>query len=95
MTPIRKNVMMAAAIASSAFAFAAFASPAAAQAGPIVPQGQVCLSYAEGGTDCSFSTYSQCEATASGIDAECYGPTTNDYANDRRTTGAWHGFRHE
>jgi len=31
-----------------------------------------CLSYGEGGTDCSFTSKAQCEATASGLMAECY-----------------------
>ena len=35
------------------------------------PPGHYCLSYDEGGTDCSFTSYAQCLATASGIDAEC------------------------
>lgn len=52
------------------------ASPA--QAGPIVPPGHYCLSYDHGGTDCSFTSYTQCLATASGLDAECYGKTVRD-----------------
>ena len=31
-----------------------------------------CLEYNEGGTDCSFISLAQCNATAAGIDAECY-----------------------
>ena len=46
-----------------------------AQAGPINAAGHTCLLFNEGGTDCSFSSYAQCEATASGIGAECYGPS--------------------
>jgi Protein of unknown function (DUF3551) len=45
-----------------------------ARAGSADPIGLVCLSYNEGGSDCSFSSYAQCEATASGLGAECYGP---------------------
>jgi hypothetical protein len=45
-----------------------------ARAGSADPVGRVCLSYNEGGSDCSFSSYAQCQATASGIGAECYGP---------------------
>ncbi|MBX9651859.1 MAG: DUF3551 domain-containing protein [Xanthobacteraceae bacterium] len=41
------------------------ASPA--QAGPIVPPGHDCLSYDHGGTNCSFTSYAQCLATASGL----------------------------
>lgn len=72
-----KKMMMAALIASSAFAFVALSSPAA-EAGPIVPPGHACLEYDEGGTDCSFTSYRQCEATASGIGAECYGDAADD-----------------
>jgi hypothetical protein len=89
MKMIQKNMMMAALIASSAFAFVALSSPKA-EAGPIVPSGHACLEYDEGGTDCSFASYSQCEATASGIGAECYGAPD---AYDRRAYGAWNGYR--
>jgi uncharacterized protein DUF3551 len=61
-------------VALSAIAFDA----AAAKAGPIVPRGHDCLEYAEGGTDCSFTSYAQCEATASGLAAECYGSAVPD-----------------
>ena len=44
--------------------------------------GHYCLSYDEGGTDCSFTSYSQCLATASGIGAECYGKTFRNDAAD-------------
>jgi hypothetical protein len=47
-------------------------------AGVAVPPGRDCLSYDEGGTDCSFTSYAQCLATASGIGAECYGDTFRD-----------------
>ena len=45
----------------------------AAKAGPIVPRGHACLEYDYGGTDCGFTSYAQCEATASELAAECYG----------------------
>jgi hypothetical protein len=32
----------------------------------------------EGGTDCGFTSYARCLATASGIGAECYGDTFRD-----------------
>ena len=70
----------ASAVAFSAFAFVALAG-SAAQAGPITPPGRYCLQYDVGGTDCGFTSYAQCEATASGQDAECYGNTVRD---DRR-----------
>jgi hypothetical protein len=61
-------------VALSAIAFDA----GAAKAGPIVPRGHACLEYAMGGTDCSFTSYAQCEATASGLAAECYGSAVPD-----------------
>src|SRR5262249_36899868 len=75
----RENTAVAAMLFGlSALACIALSSPSAAQAGPIVPPGHYCLSYDEGGTDCSFSSYAQCEATASGIAAECYGPQLDE-----------------
>jgi hypothetical protein len=67
----------ASAVAFSAFAFVALAgSPA--QAAPITRPGTYCMQYTLGGTDCSFTSYAQCEATASGEAAECYGNTVRD-----------------
>ena len=91
MKVIQKNMMMAALIASSAFAFVALSSPKA-EAGPIVPQGHACLEYDEGGTDCGFTSYAQCEASASGIGAECYAAPAGGYADESRTYGAWNGY---
>ena len=65
------TVAMASVIALSAAAFGV--TPEAAKAGPIVPPGHYCMSYDLGGTDCSFTSYAQCEATASGQAAACYG----------------------
>lgn len=66
----------------SAIAFSTFAlvgmSGSAAYAGPIVPRGHDCMTYDTGGSDCSFTSYAQCLATASGIDAECFGKTVRD-----------------
>jgi hypothetical protein len=36
------------------------------------------MQYDLGGTDCSFTSYAQCEATASGEAAVCYGNTVRD-----------------
>jgi hypothetical protein len=67
------------------FALSAIAFDAgAAKASPIVPQGHVCLDYTKGGTDCGFTSYAQCEATASGIAAECYGSAIPDDEHSRR-----------
>jgi uncharacterized protein DUF3551 len=76
-----QKLAIASTIAFPALAFAA-TTTAAAQAGPIVPAGHYCLSYDEGGTDCSFTSYEQCLATASGLDAECYGKSMYDDAHD-------------
>jgi len=67
-------------VALSAIAFDA----GAAKAGPIVPPGHACIEYAMGGTDCSFTSYAQCEATASGLAAECYGGAVGDDRELRR-----------
>ena len=78
---IIRNVAIASTIAFSALLFASV-TPSAAEAGPIVPPGHDCLSYDQGGTDCSFTSYSQCLATASGLAAECYGNTFRDDETD-------------
>ncbi|MBR1147083.1 DUF3551 domain-containing protein [Bradyrhizobium sp. AUGA SZCCT0431] len=72
-----RNIAIASTIAFSTLVFAAVTA-SVAEAGPIVSPGHYCLSYDEGGTDCSFTSYSQCLATASGIDAKCYGKTFRD-----------------
>jgi hypothetical protein len=48
-----------------ALSVVAFGATGAANADPIVPPGHDCIEYDEGGTDCSFTSYAQCEATAS------------------------------
>jgi Protein of unknown function (DUF3551) len=66
-------------VTATAFSLALIgAAGSAAYAGPNVPRGHYCLSYDTGGSDCSFTSYSQCLATASGIDGECYGKTVRD-----------------
>jgi len=55
----------------------------AAHAGPIVPPGHYCMTFDTGGSDCSFTNYPQCLATASGIDAECFGKTVRDDGDDQ------------
>jgi hypothetical protein len=71
------KLVTASAVAFSAFAFIALAG-SAAQAGPITPPGRYCMQYTLGGTDCSFTSYAECEATAAGEAAECYGNTVRD-----------------
>ena len=77
-----QKVAIASTIAFSALAFFP-ATASTAQAEPIVPLGHYCLSYDEGGTDCSFTSYAQCQATASGLAAECYGKTVRDDEQER------------
>ena len=67
------TISMTAIALAVALSAVAFDATGAAKAGPIVPRGHDCIEYAEGGTDCSFTSYAQCEATASGLAAECYG----------------------
>jgi hypothetical protein len=76
----------------SAIALSALVSitSSAAEAGPIVPPGHYCLAYDHGGSDCSFTSYAQCQATASGIDAECYGKTVQDEEHSRNQSR--HGY---
>jgi hypothetical protein len=84
-------IASASAVALSALAFAI--TPGAAKAGPIVPPGRYCLSYNEDGTDCSYTSYARCLATASGIGAECYGDTFRDdqASRNRGWTGEYQG----
>lgn len=72
-----RNIAIASTIAFSTLVFASVTA-SVAEAGPIDPPGHYCLSYDQGGTDCSFTSYSQCLATASGLGAECYGKTFRD-----------------
>jgi hypothetical protein len=66
-----KTIFLMAVAATVAFSAVSFAAtPEAAKRGPITSQGHYCLSY-EAGTDCSFTSYAQCEATASGIGGSC------------------------
>jgi hypothetical protein len=69
-------IAIASAAALSALAFTV--APETAKAGPIVPPGHYCMTYDTGGSDCSFTSYTECQAAASGIDAECYGDTLRD-----------------
>lgn len=67
-----KILSMTATATVIALSVIAFGATDGAKAGPIVPPGHDCIEYAEGGTNCSFTSYAQCEATVSGIAAECY-----------------------
>jgi Protein of unknown function (DUF3551) len=69
----------AAAMAVSAVTLLVIAEPASAA--PHRPAVDYCLS-GEEGTDCSFASKAQCQATASGIRAECY---RNDFGKEGET----------
>ena len=73
-------------ITGLAFAIIALADVAGspASAGPIVPPGHYCMTWDIGGSDCSFTSYAQCQATAAGLDAECYGETLRDEEHSQR-----------
>src|ERR1700730_5637721 len=86
--PHMNTVSMTAIASVVALSVMAFDATGAAKADPIVPRGHDCLEYAEGGTDCGFTSYAQCEATASGIAAECYGGAAPDDEHLR-----WHFSR--
>jgi Protein of unknown function (DUF3551) len=70
----------AAAMAVSAATLLVMVEPASAA--PQHPAADYCLAYNEGGTDCSFVSKAQCQATASGIGAECY---RNDFGKAGET----------
>ena len=84
MTTFHRMITTTAA-AFSTLALVALTGPSA-QAETMARPGTYCLSYGEGGTDCSFTSYAQCEATASGQTAECYGPGAQEPGDNTRPT---------
>jgi hypothetical protein len=72
------NIIIGSAAVFSAFAFTATPGSADTRSPANIPPGHYCLSYSEGGFDCSFTSYAQCEATASGQNAECFGDSPAD-----------------
>ena len=70
----------AAAIAVSAATLLVMAEPASAA--PHRAPVNYCMSYENGANDCSFTSYAQCQASASGRLAECY---RNDYGKAGET----------
>jgi hypothetical protein len=77
-----KVISMMAAAAAIVFSAVSFAATSgAAKTGPITPPGHYCLSY-EAGTDCNFTSYAQCEATASGIGGACIDQDAGHRAGD-------------
>ena len=79
MSKIRK-VAAAAAMAVSAATLLMIAEPVSAA--PHRDAVDYCLQYGYGGTDCSFASKAQCEATASGLTAECF---RNAYGKEGET----------
>ena len=76
--------------ATGALAVFVCAGPAAAS--PAIAAGAMphyCLYYGEGGTDCSFVSLAQCNATADGIGAECL----VDYADQPKRMPQPRAFR--
>lgn len=65
---MRTSFMIA--VACGALVASAFAGSMPAEAAG--NQGSYCLEYGEGGSDCSFTSLAQCNASASGINAECF-----------------------
>jgi Protein of unknown function (DUF3551) len=70
----------ATAIAVSAATLLMMAEPVSAA--PHRAAVEYCLQYGYGGTDCGFASKAQCEATASGLTAECY---RNAYGKEGET----------
>ena len=72
------GMVAGAAMAVSAVTLLTIAEPASAA--PHRPAVNYCLSYH--GNDCSFTTMAQCQATASGLGAECF---RNDFGKEGET----------
>ena len=72
------KIVTASAVAFSALAFTATPGSADSGAPAIIPRGHYCVSYTQAGIDCSFTSYAECEAMASGQSAQCYGNTPAD-----------------
>jgi hypothetical protein len=82
-----KTISLMAVAATIAFSAASFAAtPEAAKRGPVTPPGHYCLSY-EAGTDCSFTSYARCAATASGIGGSCMHQDAGNRAGDHPAHG--------
>jgi hypothetical protein len=60
------------AMAAAVVTLMAMTGSASAATAPYRDATNYCLRYHEGGSDCGFTSMAQCEATASGIAAECF-----------------------
>jgi Protein of unknown function (DUF3551) len=65
---------------TAALALLVHVAPSDAHEAITATPAQYCLNYNDGGTDCGFTSLAQCNATASGIGAEC----SADFADDGR-----------
>ena len=72
------KIATASAVAFSAFALTVTPGSAARVGRSMTPPQQYCMYYDEGGTDCSFISYAQCWATASGQAGGCYANSPSD-----------------
>ena len=86
MKTIRK-IATASAVAFSAFAFSATPGSAARAERSITPPQQYCFYDDAGYTECSFTSYAQCEVTASGRAGGCYA-NRFPYPDDESFRGA-------
>ena len=73
------QMAVGAAMAVPAMTLLMIAEPASAA--PQRPAVDYCLAF-EGGDDCGFTSKAQCQATASGLRAECY---RNDFGKEGET----------
>ena len=61
------KIATASAVAFSALSFTATPGSADGMAPAIIPHGHYCASDTQAGIDCSFTSYAECKATASGL----------------------------
>ena len=86
------KTMYASAILFSALTFAAVMGAGATSASAVEPEGAYCLSETEySSRDCGFTSYAQCEQTASGIGADC---SVNVFRDDYRSAFGRYESRH-
>ena len=76
-----RELTMVSAIVLSTFALVKM-SGSAAYPGRLYP-GALCLTYDEGGSDCSFTSYAECLEAESGIGAVCFDNIAHDGERSR------------
>jgi hypothetical protein len=86
MKAVSKRIASAAAL--FALAFIALDSSAVVVAAAQQPE-TYCMALGEGGTDCGFTSFAQCQSSASGRNAVCFrGPSANDEASFSGANGS-------